>query len=318
MVDTHYDLLSICYKCYLLNDYSLIEKYSQEIMSSGVKCIFANLYFMSEEEMKVELHPKYYDKNVSVLEMFRISKKILLKYLPNIDFIFSIEGCDYIKINELQDLYNEGLRSILLVWNNENIYGSGIRTHKHLTSLGKDFLNKAISLGIGIDLSHTNEETFFDMIDVIKENIKEGKDVVCYASHSNSKTLCDMKRNLTDKQLESIKAVNGYVGVISNVHFINPSNDSFESKSKEYLKHIIYISNIVGKDRVMLSTDDMRFYSDYDENYLYVPIYEYKSIKSKIKKELLMHFNKTDSENILSNNGYQIYNKLTKKYKELI
>lgn len=312
MVDTHYDLLSICYKCYLLNDYSLIKKYSKEIISSGVKCIFANLYFMSEEEMANELHPNYYDKNVSVLQMFRISKKILLEYLPNVDFIFSIEGCDYIKIDELEDLYNEGLRSILIVWNNENIYGSGIRTHKHLTKLGKKFLNKAIELGIGIDLSHANEETFYDMIDVIKENIKNNKKVICYASHSNSRTLCNIERNLTDKQLKSIRSVNGYVGVISNVHFINSKDNSFKSKSKEYLKHIIYISKIVGKDKVMLSTDDMRFYSDYDKNYLCVPIYEYANIKSEIEEELLAFFNKVDSENILSNNGYQIYNELTK------
>ena len=312
MVDTHYDLLSICYKCYLLNDYSLIKKYSKEIISSGVKCIFANLYFMSEKEMANELHPNYYDKNVSVLQMFRISKKILLEYLPNVDFIFSIEGCDYIKIDELEDLYNEGLKSILLVWNNENIYGSGIRTHKHLTKLGKNFLNKAIELGIGIDLSHANEETFYDMIDVIKENIKNNKKVICYASHSNSRTLCNIERNLTDKQLKSIRSVNGYVGVISNVHFINSKDNSFKSKSKEYLKHIIYISKIVGKDKVMLSTDDMRFYSDYDKNYLCVPIYEYANIKSEIEEELLTFFNKVDSENILSNNGYQIYNELTK------
>ena len=312
MVDTHYDLLSICYKCYLLNDYSLIKKYSKEIISSGVKCIFANLYFMSEEEMANELHPNYYDKNVSVLQMFRISKKILLEYLPNVDFIFSIEGCDYIKIDELEDLYNEGLKSILLVWNNENIYGSGIRTHKHLTKLGENFLNKAIELGIGIDLSHANEETFYDMIDVIKENIKNNKKVICYASHSNSRTLCNIERNLTDKQLKSIRSVNGYVGVISNVHFINSKDNSFKSKSKEYLKHIIYISKIVGKDKVMLSTDDMRFYSDYDKNYLCVPIYEYANIKSEIEEELLTFFNKVDSENILSNNGYQIYNELTK------
>ena len=312
MVDTHYDLLSICYKCYLLNDYSLIKNYSKEIISSGVKCIFANLYFMSEEEMANELHPNYYDKNVSVLQMFRISKKILLNYLPNVDFIFSIEGCDYIKIDELEDLYNEGLRSILLVWNNENIYGSGIRTHKHLTKLGENFLNKAIELGIGIDLSHANEETFYDMIDVIKENIKNNKKVICYASHSNSRTLCNIERNLTDKQLKSIRSVNGYVGVISNVHFINSKDNSFKSKSKEYLKHIIYISKIVGKDKVMLSTDDMRFYSDYDKNYLCVPIYEYANIKSEIEEELLTFFNKVDSENILSNNGYQIYNELTK------
>ena len=313
MIDTHYDLLSICYKCYLLNDYSLIEKYSKEILSSGVKCIFANLYFMSEKEMKDELHPSYYDKNVSVLEMFKISKNILLKYLPNIEFVYSIEGCDYVKISELEDLYKEGLRSVLLVWNNENIYGSGINTNKHLTEKGKEFLNKCIDLGIGIDLSHANDETFFDIINLIKKNIKNNKKVICFASHSNSRKLWNIKRNLTDEQLLAIKEVNGYVGVISNIHFIDSHDGSFESKSKEYLKHIIHISKLIGKDKVMLSTDDMRFYSEYDIKYLQRPIYEYKKIKSSIEKELLTYFNKDDTNNVLYNNAHKIVDELLKK-----
>ena len=40
MVDTHYDLLTICYNCYLKKDYSKIESIANEIKSSGVKCIF--------------------------------------------------------------------------------------------------------------------------------------------------------------------------------------------------------------------------------------------------------------------------------------
>ena len=306
MIDTHYDLLSICYKCYLLNDYSLIEKYSKEIVSSGVKCIFANLYFMSEEEMRNELHPLYYQKDISVLDMFRISKKVLLKYLPNIKFIYSIEGCDYVKIEELDDLYREGLRSVLLVWNNENIYGSGINTHKHLTKKGKQFLNKCIDLKIAIDLSHANDETFFDIIDLIKDNNNKGKKVICFASHSNSRKLWNIKRNLSDKELLAIKEVNGYIGVISNIHFINSSND----KSREYLNHIIYISKLIGKDKVMLSTDDMRYYADFNPVYLSRPIYEYNNIKNSIEKELLNYFNKTDTNNILYNNAYKIVKEL--------
>ena len=310
MIDTHYDLLSICYKCYLLNNYSLIENISKEILSSGVKGVFANLYFLSEEEMKDELHPKYYDKNVSILEMFKISKNILLKYLPNTEFIFSIEGCDYVRISDLDDLYNEGLRAVALVWNNENIYGSGNRTNKHLTEKGKEFLNKCIDLGIGIDLSHANDETLFDIIDLIKNSNKK---VICFASHSNSRELWNIKRNLTDKQLEAIKEINGYVGVISNINFINTFDNSFERKSKEYLNHIIHIANIVGKDKVMLSTDDMRFYAEYNPEYLERPIYEYKNIKNSIEKELLTYFNKTDTNNILYNNAHKIINELIEK-----
>lgn len=310
MVDTHYDLLSICYRCYLRNDYSDIEKFSKEIKQSGVKCIFANLYFMSKEEMIHELHPNYYNENVSVLEMFKISKSILIKYLQNIDFIYSIEGCDYINVSDLEDLYNEGLRSILIVWNNKNKYGSGNRSKSGLTKKGKEFLNKAIELGIGIDLSHTNKKTFFDIINYIKLKKKENKNIVCYASHSNARSLHDIERNLTDKQLECIKEINGYVGVISNNYFIDKKETS-EEKSKEYLKHIIYISNIVGVNRIMLSTDDMRFASDIDEIYKYRPIYEYSNIKQEIESELSNYFNKKEINMIMYKNAHEIYKKLT-------
>ena len=317
MIDTHYDLLSICYVCYLKNDYSKIIEYSNEIKKSGVKKIIANLFFMSEEEMKNELDDNYYNKDVSILEMFKISKQILESYLSETEFLYSIEGCDYLSISELEELYNEGLRVILPVWNNTNIYGSGIRGNTGLTPLGKELVNEAINLGIGIDLSHANEKTFFDIIDVIKENINNGKEVAVLAGHSNSKTLCDIKRNLSDEQLLALKSVGGYVGVLSNKHFVKcDENSTFEEKSREYLKHIIYISNFIGIDKVMLSTDDMRYESDYDPNYLSVPIYNYETIKSDIEKELLSYYSQEETNKILYDNANTIIEKLKEKRHE--
>ena len=308
MVDTHYDLLSICYVCYLKNDYTKIEEIVKNIKQNkdNIKCIFANLYFMSKEEMIEELHQSYYNPSVSVLDMFKISKYILESYLPDIDFIYSIEGCDYVDINELELLYNEGLRSIILVWNTENKYGSGNRTNKSLTTEGINFINKAIDLGIGIDLSHANLNTFYGILEVIKENKKLGKEVICYASHSNSKKLCERERNLTDEQLKAIKEVNGLVGVFSNRNFITKDYSITKEQQKlEYLKHIIHISNIVGIDNTMLSTDDMNFCGDVDPEYYELSIYDYSNISFEVKETLLKYFSLEDTNNILYNNAYK-------------
>ena len=253
MVDAHYDLLSICYTCYLKNDYSKIEEISKKINNNkNIKCIFANLYFMSEEEMKAELHENYYNQNISILTMFKISKKILEYYLPNIEFIYSIEGCGYVDINDLESLYEERLRSIVPVWNTENKYGSGNRTNKGLTKEGIEFINKAIDLGIGIDLSHANINTFYGIIELIKENQNLGKKVICYASHSNSRVLCNKERNLDDNQLKALKEVNGLVGIFCNKHFITKDYNLTKKEINDiYLKHIIHISNIVGIDNTM-------------------------------------------------------------------
>lgn len=322
MVDTHYDLLSICYTCYLKNDYTKIEGIANDIKRNlgNIKCIFANLYFMTDEEMKLELHENYYRKDVPVLEMFKISKQILETYLPEIDFVYSIEGCDYINEDQLDELYNEGLRSIILVWNNENKYGSGYRSGKGLTKEGLSFLNKAIDLGIGIDLSHANEKTFYGMIEAIKMNQLNSKDVICYASHSNSKKLCDRKRNLTDKQLNAIKEVGGLVGVFSNKNFVLLDDNSVKSRQVEmYLNQIKYISDIVGIENVMISTDDMRFCADADPVYYDRPIYDYCNIYFELKKDLSKRFSETEVKNIMYKNVYdKVINKLKyKRFKRL-
>lgn len=319
MVDTHYDLLTICYTCYLKNDYSKIEQITKDINNNkgNIKCIFANLYFMSKEEMIEELDQNYYREDVSILDMFKISKQILEYYLPNIDFIYSIEGCDYLDIDDLDALYNEGLRSIVLVWNTQNKYGSGNRTNIGLTYEGINFLNKAIDLGIGIDLSHANENTFNGIIEVIKENKRLGKEVICYASHSNSRTLCNRERNLTDKQLVEIKSVDGLVGVFSNINFINKTeNLSYEEKCNSYLNHITHIANIIGIDSVMLSTDDMSFMADIDIEYADLPIYDYKNIYLEVIKTLQKEYNSSDIDNLTYKNAYQkIINKLNNNAK---
>ena len=316
MVDAHYDLLSICYVCYLKNDYTKIEEISKKIKNNDIKCIFASLYFMSLEEMKIELHEKYYNPNVSILTMFKISKQILEQYLPDIDFVYTIEGCDYLNIEELDDLYNEGLRSILPVWNNENKYGSGYRSDKGLTEEGIKLVNKAIDIGIAIDLSHANPNTFYGLIEVIKENKKLNKDVLCYASHSNSSVICERKRNLTDLQLKEIKEVDGLVGVFCNRNFVT---DDY-SKSKEeieqiYLNHIMHIANIIGIENVMLSTDEMSFCGDFDPDYYDTVMFDYSNIANNITS--LLKPLKKDSNKIMYENAYnKIINKLINKNKQ--
>lgn len=318
MVDTHYDLLSICYTCYLKNDYTKIEEISKKIKNNkNIKCIFANLYFMSIDEMKEELHENYYNPTTSILTMFKISKQILEYYLPDIEFIYSIEGCDFVDINDLESLYEEGIKSIVTVWNTENKYGSGNRTNKGLTKEGIEFINKAIDLGIAIDLSHANINTFYGIIELIKENQNLGKKVICYASHSNSKTLCNKERNLDDNQLKALKEVNGLVGIFCNKHFITKDYNLNKDKINNiYLNHIMHISEIVGIDNVMLSTDDMSFMIDIDPEYEDTVMFDYSNIEKEISILLQTYFSVSTTNKIMYENAYdRVINKLNNKNK---
>lgn len=296
MIDTHYDLLTIAYVAYLNNDYSYLEKISHYFNKDNVTGVIANLYFMSLEEMKNELHPEYYNKKVSVLDMFVKAKEILDFYLPNTDKLYSIEGADYISgEDELEKLHKAGLNSLIIAWNTKSKYASGNRSIQGLTEKGKSLLSKAIDLGIFIDFSHANENTFIDMFNLIKEKQDNGISVVCFASHSNSRKICNVQRNLTDEQLFMLKEINALVGVFSNRNFIvtpeDRDNASFKLKNEMYIKHLDYIKGIIGEDNVMLATDNMDFCKGADKEYGELAIYNYCLLKNEITESLSSYFN---------------------------
>lgn len=318
MFDVHYDLLTIAYVCYLKQDYTYLEKVSHYFHDHNVKGVIANLYFMSREEMELELHPNYYQESVSVLEMFVKSKEILDYFLPCTEILYSIEGPDYIQdINELEQLYHLGLDSVVISWNTKSRYASGNRSKEGLSSLGRELIQKAILLGMGIDLSHANPQTFQDVIEVIKKEQKEGNEVCCYASHSNSRTLCDRDRNLTDEQLQELATVNGKVGVFSNRNFV-VSPDKKETATKQeqedaYLRQIDYIASIIGKKHIMVATDDMDFCKEVDSEYGEVQIYNYATLLKSIRQNLSRKYEEDTIDDILYHNAKEeIYNTIRK------
>lgn len=314
MFDTHYDLLTIAYNSYIKNDYSYLEKISKYFRDNNVKGVIANLYFMSREEMIDELSPKYFQDSISVYDMFIKAKEILDTFLPDTEILYSIEGADYITgVEELEKLYDAGLDSLILCWNTESKYGSGNRSNKGLTASGRELVEKAIELGIGIDLSHANINTFNDLVDLIKEKQDEGYDVVSYASHSNVRSLCDRERNLNDDQLERLNEIDGLIGIFSNKGFVlDPSieEDSIDNRDM-YINHIDYVSRIVGFDRIVVATDDMEFCVDANPIYGTRKIYDYDSISKDLEHDLIKEFGFSNAEKIIySNSKEKIFNKI--------
>lgn len=304
MIDLHHDLLSIMYYCYKMDDYSFFNEWLKNFYEENVSGLIANLYYMSIEEMKIELGTKKFD----VIEMFRRSTEMFKKYLPSENVIFSIEGCDYINdISELEELYNLGLRNILLVWNCPNKYGSGNRGDYGLTDLGKVFLIKAIDLGISLDLSHMNKKTFFDTIDLIKEQQALGKEVKVIASHSNCYEICHHARNLDDDQIRALGSVGGLLGIVAYSVFVRDSNCNDDLESM-YLKHVERAVSLLGIDNVCVSSDDMTFAKVlFDEDFGDM-IFNYSTIKRDIVNVLQRRFTSLEIDKLLYKNIYKKLN----------
>ena len=196
-----------------------------------------------------------------------------------------------------------------MVWNNSNCYGSGIRGSYGLTDKGRNFLEKAIDLGISLDLSHMNKNTFYDSIQFIKEQKSLGKTVKVLASHSNCYEICRNDRNLDDDQLRALKSVDGLLGIVSYSVFVRDKN-SVENLRQLYLKHINHAVSILGIDSVCLSSDDMDFLLFFFQKDMGEVLFDYEHIAFDIHELLKENYCEADIRKIMYQN---IYNKLFKE-----
>ncbi len=306
MFDMHYDLLSVIYQCYLRMDYTYLDNWMKNYNFDNVEKVVANLYFLDKDSMKEELGDNY--DEINVVEMFKISKEILQRYISLDNVILSIEGCDYINsLEELEELYNLGLRNILLVWNNANKYGSGNKGDYGLTELGKEFITKAIELGICIDLSHMNKKTFYDTIDILRKEKRSGKKVKVIASHSNCYKICPNQRNLDDEQIKALKEFDAVIGVVSYSEFVLDKRASNEQLREYYLKHLEHLKELIGISGVAIASDDMTFYRDLFGKDYGPQLFDYVSIKEDLSELLKERFTKEEIEMMLYKNANKLF-----------
>ena len=304
MIDMHYDLLSVLYYCYLRNDFRYVKELQGYFNDKNVHGLVANLYFMSEEEMQREMK----GRKIDVVEMFKLSTELFRKYFPNLDVVFSIEGCDFIKnIDELRKLYELGLRSILLVWNNKNKYGGGTYATGGLTEEGKKFIWEAINLGITIDLSHMNRETFEDTVSILKEAKNKSLNPKVIVSHSDVYELFNHPRNITGEQIKMLKEFKPVMGLVSYSMFLTDKDEKIEVLKDKYLNHIKHVIDILGIDCVGISSDDMEYDSILLGNPVENIIFPYKDLKKEIYNLLIKEFSIEEVNKIMELN---IKNKL--------
>ena len=130
-------------------------------------------------------------------------------------------------------------------------FGGGAKGNKDrgLTNLGMKLVKKLVDKKIAIDLSHANEQTFYDVIDLCNKLKSKGKEPIVFASHSNVKSICNHPRNLSDNQIIKIKELDGIIGIVAVKPFCI-KEEKFDKENikyqQAYIKHIKYIENLLG------------------------------------------------------------------------
>src|SRR5579884_2065198 len=172
--------------------------------------------------------------------------------------VVHFEGAEAIDpgLDALEVFYQAGLRSLGPVWSRPNIFAEGVPfryphspdTGPGLTEAGKDLVRACNELGIMLDLSHLNEQGFWDVARLSNAPL--------VATHSNAHTISPSTRNLTDKQLAAIKESEGLVGLNFSVGDLRQDgrNDPDLPLAK-VVDHIDYLVEQLGIDCIALGTD---------------------------------------------------------------
>jgi membrane dipeptidase len=172
--------------------------------------------------------------------------------------VLHLEGAEAIdpELRSLPDWHARGLRSLGPVWSRPNAFAHGVQfafpsspdIGPGLTGRGRALVRACAALGILVDLSHLNEAGFWDVA-----RLEPGPLV---ASHSGAHAVCTASRNLTDAQLDEIKASGGLVGIVFATVFLRPDfADDPATPIGLIAEHARYVADRIGVEHVALGSD---------------------------------------------------------------
>ncbi|WP_394240813.1 dipeptidase [Vibrio astriarenae] len=171
--------------------------------------------------------------------------------------MYNTQGADFVLDGSLKDNLKwssqVGIRVMNTTYNNDNaLAGGGSKGTSGLTKKGKTFVKYANQQGIVLDCSHASNQTCIDTANESKKPI--------VASHSNVYALYPHTRNLTDDAILAIGQRDGAVCPTGAGGFLSKDG----SASPEiFAEHVVYVANLIGKDKVCYSTDAVHNVMDF-------------------------------------------------------
>lgn len=249
------------------------------------------------DELRGDRAVEYFEENYN----YFLSQ--MIKYSPYISQAYSLDDILYLNrcgknsalltveggsvlcgnMDRVKYIRGLGVRMLTLTWNGQNELGGGQLAHNGLSEFGREAVAEMEKQGIIVDLSHLNDQTFKNVIDIIKRPP--------VASHSNSREVFPHKRNLTDRQFLEIVKRGGIVGINLYKNFIDGKNPDAD----RLLNHIKHFINLGGAEHIALGSDfdgaDIPEYTDSPVKLANLRLYMLQSGLSKLQVDNLYHNN---------------------------
>jgi len=158
-------------------------------------------------------------------------------------------------LENVQLLYDKGVRLITLTWNHNNDIAScaACKVPAYgLTAFGKQAVDEMNRLGIIVDVSHLSDRGFWNLAEHMS-----GTNKPFVASHSNARAVCNHVRNLTDEQFLHLKSIGGVAGMNLCPLFVAADCNSYGKKVPldGIVAHIEHFMALGGEDSIGLGCD---------------------------------------------------------------
>ena len=180
----------------------------------------------------------------SEADILRNKRRGLRSLLTGIENGLAIED----DIKNVEHFANRGITYITLCHNGDNQICDSARhtlnTHGGVSQFGEQVIAEMNRLGLMVDLSHAGEKSFYDALQISRTPI------VC--SHSNTRALCDVPRNITDDQMRALAAAGGVCQITLYNEFLRTDGKSTVTDAIRHLEHAI---DLMGIEHVGLGTD---------------------------------------------------------------
>ncbi len=171
----------------------------------------------------------------------------------NYGFLLFMEGATPLRgnIQNLRIFYELGIRGITLTHNFDNEAAKGCFAegkNRGLTKFGKELVREMENIGMAVDLAHSNEDTFWDVIRIAKKPVLD--------SHTGLRTIRDFPRNITDEQVKAIANTGGVVCISFLPDQLKPGiMEEGKAEISDVVRNILHAAEIGGIDHVGLGSD---------------------------------------------------------------
>ena len=203
---------------------------------------YADLIFDKIEDI-VSQHKDYMSIARTPSDLYEDKRKGRKSVMLAIENGLALNG----SLQNLRHFAQRGIVYMTLCHNGDNDIcdsAKGCNTHGGVSLFGEQVIREMNRLGIMVDLSHANEKSFYDALEISQLPI------VC--SHSSCRALCDHPRNLTDEQLRALAAAGGVAQITLYHGFLRKDGEATVYDALQHLEHAIQVAGI---DHVGLGTD---------------------------------------------------------------